>query len=84
MRWLLHSRPMVSPVTFPLATINTLLAPMNELIYAQEAPPAGVTATGEKISPRSLPLSSLAGVPVLEYEIAAEALQIVAIHKTEK
>jgi hypothetical protein len=84
MHWLLHSRPMVSPITFPLSTINTLLAPMHELLYAQPPPPTGVTASGEKISPRSLPLSALAGVPVLEYQITTEALLVTAINKTEK
>lgn len=75
---------MVSPVTYPLSTINSLLAPMSELLYAQSPPPAGITPTGEKISPRSLPLSEITGIPVIQYEITDEALQLVAIHKTEK
>lgn len=72
---------------YPLASINRLLVPMNELVTAQPPPPVnslGVTSSGEKISPRSVPLSEIPGIPTLQYQIKPESIEIVAIQLAEK
>lgn len=93
-RWYLHSRPLANSATFTIPELNTLLTPMTHLLHANDdiTRPDDHThrqrvlqdERGEKISPRSMPLGKLPGMPIMQYQVTPESLELVGMVIGEK
>lgn len=79
--WLLHSRPMLGPTTCPLSVLESLVQPLAGLDVASKPDPA-VAARGA--SQRTLPLGEMVGIPIMQYRVGTESVELVGIQLTEK